>query len=104
MADVYDSPEFQRYANRVRAELEPMIKDSAVCVSILPSGETDVKFAVELGYMIMLDKPIIVVVQPGSKVPSKLALVADIIVEGRPGEPGFEGRFKAAIGKVIPNA
>ena len=100
--DVYNSPEFQRYAKRVREELEPMMKDSAVCVSILPSGETDVKFAVELGYMIMLDKPIIVVVQPGSKVPAKLTKVADIIVEGSVADPDFQDRFKAAIDRVVP--
>lgn len=60
-----------------------MINDSSVCVSIVPENamQTDVKFAVELGFMIMMDKPIIAVVRPGTKVPSKLVLVADIIIE-----------------------
>jgi hypothetical protein len=60
----------------------------------------DVKFAVELGFMVMLDKPIIAVVSPGSKVPLKLAKVADEIVEGDIGDPDFQERFHAAIDRV----
>jgi nucleoside 2-deoxyribosyltransferase len=39
-----------------------------------------VKFAVELGFAIMLNKPIIAVLQPGGTLPDKLRLVADEIV------------------------
>jgi nucleoside 2-deoxyribosyltransferase len=101
MTDPFDSKEFRRYAERVRRELIPMIKESAVTLSLVPpDGEVDVKFAVELGFMIMLDKPIIAVVSSGRKVPLKLVKVADEIVEGDVGDPGFEERFKAAIDRV----
>jgi hypothetical protein len=60
-----------------------------------------VKFAVELGFSIMLDKPIIAVVAPGTQVPGKLVAVADEIVEGVPGQPGFEERFHAALARVL---
>lgn len=80
-------PEFDAYAKRIRAELVPMIEDSACTVSIVPSGEVDIKFAVELGVSIMLDKPIIAVVAPGAKVPAKLVAVADRILEVDPSDP-----------------
>jgi hypothetical protein len=58
-----------------------MMEDSEVMVSISPpEGKTDIKFAVELGLMIMLDKPIMVVAGPDRPIPPKLALVADKIV------------------------
>jgi hypothetical protein len=76
-----DDAEFEAYAERVLTELVPKIEDSAVTVSLVPSGPSDVKFAVELGLSIMLDKPIIAVVDPGAEVPAKLVQVADEIVE-----------------------
>ena len=99
--DPWKDPGWLEYAEHVKAELIPMIKDSAVTLSIVPSdNKPDPKFAVELGYMIMLDKPIIAIVNPGSKVPLKLAKVADEIVEGAPGDPDFEKRLMAAMDRV----
>lgn len=65
----------------VRQTLVPKLKSSGAVVSIVPEGQTDVKFAVELGLSIMLDKPIIAILRPGTKIPAKLALVADRIIE-----------------------
>lgn len=100
-SDPFDDPAFKRYAKRCRDELEPMMKDSAVCMSILPSLEhVDVKFATELGFMIMLDKPIIAIVQANSKVPSKLVLIADEIVEGDLDDPSMKARLMEAMDRV----
>ena len=99
--DPWEDPGWRRYAQHCREMLEPMVADSAVCLSLVPPGnKVDPKFAVELGYMIMLDKPIIAVVRPGSRVPLKLAKVADEIVEGDIGDPDFEGRLHAAMNRV----
>lgn len=98
--DPFTGSEWEEYAAHVRDEVIPMIKNSAVALSLVPSGKPDVKFAVELGMMIMLDKPIIAIVNPGSKVPNKLALVADEIVEGSVDDPDFQGRLMAALDRV----
>ena len=42
--------------------------------------DVDLRFAVQLGIFIMLDKPLIVVVLPGRTVPDRLARVADAVV------------------------
>lgn len=98
-ADPFDSPQFRAYSKRVREELIPKIEKSAVAVSLV-NGTTDVKFAVELGFMIMLDKPIIALVTPGMKVPEKLVLVADEIVEGDINDPTMVERLNAAIRRI----
>lgn len=86
-------------ARRARETLEPMVRDSAVAMSIY-TGKIDPKMALETGYMILLDKPIIAIVTPGAKVPAKLAMVADEIVEGEIGDPDFQARMMAAMDRV----
>lgn len=76
-----DQGSFEQWARRVLDDLVPKIRDSAVTVSLVPTNEADVKYAVELGLSIMLDKPIILLVRPGTRVPERLIRVADRIVE-----------------------
>ena len=91
-------PHFLMYAQHVRDELIPMIQGSAVTLSLVPpDNEIDVKFATELGYMIMMDKPIIAVVTRNCKVPAKLIQVSDAIVEGEIDDPDFKTRLAEAI-------
>jgi hypothetical protein len=105
--DWSQDPGFQEYAQHVRDELIPMIKDSAVALSLVPpDGVPDVKFAVELGYMIMLDKPIISILRPGAEPSAKLCAVTDEFVEGEMDQPDFQQRLIAAMARVrdkIPN-
>ncbi|WP_142282902.1 hypothetical protein [Mycobacterium aquaticum] len=99
--DPFDTPEFRDYARRVRTELIPKLRDSAASISLVPNGPTDVKFAVELGLSIMLDKPIVAVVPPGTKVPAKLVAVADRIVEGDLNDRTLADRLNTAIREVL---
>jgi hypothetical protein len=73
-------PEFKAWAAQVADSLIPMMNNSEVVVSLAPEGETDIKYAVELGLSIMMDKPIIVVAMPGQPLPVRLHRVADAIV------------------------
>lgn len=69
------------WVKHVKDELIPMIDDSAYVMSLVPKADdVDVKFAVELGLSIMLDKPIIAIVHPGTPIPGKLKTVADYII------------------------
>jgi hypothetical protein len=79
--DPFDSVQWRQYASRALEDLVPKMAESAITVSLVPEGETDIKFALELGLAIMLDKPILAVVRPGSKVPERLVRAADLIVE-----------------------
>lgn len=95
-------PEFREFSDHVRDELVPRLRGSAMTVSLYTIGaRTDVKFAVELGLSIMLDKPIIVVVAPGVVVPEKMIKIADEIVEATVGDENFTPRLNAAIERVL---
>jgi hypothetical protein len=97
--DPFESAGWLEYAQHARDTLEPMVRDSAVTMSLY-TGKIDPKMAMETGYMIMLDKPIIAVITPGTPVPAKLVTVADEIVEGEVTDPDFEGRLHAAMDRV----
>lgn len=97
--DPFQSEDWRTYAAHVIDELVPMIRDSAVTVSLTPDGPSDVKFAVELGLSIMLDKPIIVVLMPGRKIPGKLVAMADRVVEGHPDPLVTHGRIAPAAAR-----
>jgi hypothetical protein len=77
---------------------------SRLAMTLVPRGDTDVKFAVELGLAIMMGKPIIALALPGATVPYGLRKVADeIIVADLDTEAGREQadrQMKAAIARV----
>lgn len=74
-------PEAKAFLAAAARDLPGKIGGSAMCISLVPDGEIDPKFAVELGYMIMLDRPIIAVVVPGATIGEKFAKVVDRFVE-----------------------
>ena len=79
--DLTPDPEFKALEARVHAHVLPMIRKSAMTMTVVPKGETDIKFAVELGLSIMLDKPLVLVIRPGMKIPDKLRAIADEVIE-----------------------
>jgi hypothetical protein len=61
--------------------LMPRVLNDDYCVSIVPEvNRLDARFCIELGVMVMHDKPILAIVQPSAWVPDKLTLVADHII------------------------
>lgn len=58
----------------------PAMRASHAMVPIW-SGGVDVKMSVEVGAAILMDKPLILVVQSGIPVPDKIVRVADRIIE-----------------------
>lgn len=77
----WDDPGAQQWIGHVRETLVPMLDNSLVTVSLAPPVDSpDIKFAVELGLSIMMDKPLLLVVTEGRPVPTKLQMVADGLV------------------------
>ena len=97
--DWSNNPQVQSWFDEVRQDLVPKLQDSAATVSIVPGGEPDVKFAVELGMSIMLDKPIILVAD-GRPIPAKLRAIASAIVEGDFDHPLTQQKLASAINLV----
>lgn len=95
--------EFEEFEERVRRELIPKIEESNIFVSITPmsADQVDVKFALELGLAIMLDKPILAVIRPGTHIPDKLAKVVDRFVEMDLNDPTQADRLNEGIKEML---
>ena len=78
--DPWQEPTAKRWVRHVINDMVPKLKGSVASISIVPDSNGDVKFWVELGAAIMMDKPIIAVAIGHRQVPEKLRLVADEIV------------------------
>jgi hypothetical protein len=89
------------FVSHVRRDAVEKIAGSAVFVSLAPEGEPDIKFAVELGIAIMLDKPILVVRIPGRPVPEHLRRVADEIVDADVDLEEGRDRLQQAIVRML---
>ena len=75
------------------------IYTSAVGISLVPDEATgtDVKFAIELGFMVMYDKPILAIVTPGQKISKKLEQIADKIIYADVNKPGASAKIAKEI-------
>lgn len=93
--DPWDDPQVSRWTAHVRHQLVPMIRGSTITACLNP-GDPDVKAAVELGYMILLDKPIAVFTL-GRPLPDKLRAVADVVIDGNPSDPAARAAFIAFL-------
>lgn len=102
--DPWDDPQARRWSRDVLTNMVPKLRESAISLSLVPTdpSEGDVKFAVEFGFSIMLDKPIILMVRPGTVVPAKMLAVADEIVEYDPDDQaGTQQRLEAALTDIV---
>lgn len=91
---------WSEYWERFRRETLPMIMSSAVSLSIYcgDGSDFDVKHATELGAMLLLDKPLILVCAVGAVIPSRLRRAADVVIEDwNPLDPSCQARIEAAI-------
>jgi len=96
----YDDPEWDEFVRNVREGTVKQIDSSAFVMSLVPSDEVDIKFAVELGLSIMLDKPLLVVAHRGRDVPDRLRRVADEVVEVDLDTEAGAAELSAAIARI----
>lgn len=73
-------PNFKRWMQHVLKDMKPKMEESALICQLVPDDEGEVKFWVELGASIMMDKPIVAVAFEGRQIPKKLRMIADEIV------------------------
>lgn len=87
-----EDPEVKRWLKHANKSLRPMIKSSTYTIALMTGSDPDAKQAVEVGFMILMDKPLVLAVTPGSVIPRKLARCADAIVEVDLLDPEFSQR------------
>ena len=72
------------FSEAFRKDGLPKIMSSAVTLTLLGDRdprEWDIKQAVELGAILLLDKPLILVCVPGATIPTRLRKAADLVIE-----------------------
>lgn len=78
-----DSEEFKTFAEDWFNRVLPHMKETALVMTVAPEdGVADVKIAVEIGFSILLDKPLIVVAPEGRHVAERLLRIADHVITG----------------------
>lgn len=97
---VWDDPEMQRYLEHARTTLQPMVDHSAFVISVAPEKGPDPKIAMETGYMMWLDKPLIVVASKGQKVPRNIRKVAEVVIYGEPNDPKVMAQLQKAMNRL----
>jgi len=91
------------FSRSFRTDGLPKILSSGVCLAVVGGDGTDVdvKQAAELGAMLLLDKPIILVCTPGAVIPSRLRRAADVVIEEwHPDNPDAQDRMAAALRRL----
>src|SRR5262249_27934038 len=100
--DPFTGPDWDGFVKDATENMLPKLSLSGAGLVLVPDNKTDVKSAVQLGFMVMQDKPILAVIEPGVQVPEKLLAVADAIVIGNPQDPDFQDKFNAAMERMLP--
>lgn len=78
----WEDPDIKGFLDEASQAVPPLLDHCSVAASLLPSdGVPDAKIAVEIGYILLMNKPLILLVAPGTEVPTGLARAADEIVE-----------------------
>jgi hypothetical protein len=91
-----------RWEQAAREDLAPKVASSAYVMAIAAAGDVDPKQALELGYAILLDKPLVVVVPAGRQPPPGLARIARRVVQLRhgPDTPQAQQQLMAELGSL----
>jgi hypothetical protein len=79
----YDDDGFRAWADDMRKRLIPNMKDSANVLMIAPNLDSgfDIEFALQIGATILLEKPLILLVDRKRTIPPKLRAIADRVIE-----------------------
>lgn len=98
--DPWDDPRARQWFARAQHQLLPKIESSTFVMSVIPE-QPDAKIAVELGFAILLDKPIVLYCPPGRSYPDHLRRVADHIVVGDIDDPETKRRMNEVIDRML---
>lgn len=97
----YEARAWKDYARRFKDEVVPKIDASAITMMMPgPVGDFDVQQATELGAMILMDKPIIVVAEEGQKISGALERAATKVIRGDITSDVFRDQLAAEIAEA----
>jgi nucleoside 2-deoxyribosyltransferase len=102
MKDLFNDKSVQEYLDRFRREVLPKLEESSAVLVIGPEDkDADIKIALEVGFAVLLNKPLIVVKLDGRECSPRLLTIADHVIEGDMGKDAE--RITAQISEILNN-
>jgi hypothetical protein len=92
-----EQQEWDQFVRHVREGTVRQMAGSAFVTSLVPQGKPDIKFAVELGLAIMMEKPLILLARSGRDIPPKLRKIADGVIVADPDTEAGQRKAAAAM-------
>lgn len=101
MGSEREAVSMEKWLEHARKKLVPAAKASQVMALIVPDGEPDLKVALEVGLMVLLDKPFLLLVFEDRPVPGNLARLARATVQADVNDSeGTQARLREAVKKL----
>lgn len=105
----HDEAEFSEWVRERQQNLLPKVAQSEYVMSFVPETKhrSDIKFCLELGVSLMMDKPLILVDAPGVDIPARLASIADAVIHldhppfTEEGTAQLADRYPAAVAQLV---
>jgi hypothetical protein len=91
--------ELKKYLDHAGKNVLPHIRNSAFSIAVMDE-RVDAKMCFEVGAMVLLDKPVIVVAVPGAKISTNLKRVASVIIQGDISDPRVQDELQTALRRV----
>jgi hypothetical protein len=90
------------YSQAFREKLMPQLLSSAVCIAMYDAegDDAEIRFATQLGIMLLYDKPIILTHPAGLELPERLRRIADEVVELDLGDPACQDALVGALRRL----
>jgi len=95
-----DDRQVSEFARRYAKKMFPNLKESALFVSILPNEDPAPESCLDLGAAILYDKPIVIMVLKGNRVPAALRRAADRLIEVEEFDDDAKLQLQAAMEEV----
>jgi len=99
-ASFMDEPEVREWLESADRELLPMMERSRIALALF-GGKIDAKLCLEIGAVVLYDKPIVIMATDANEVPANLAKCATQIVRGDPTDPLTKKRLADAVAKIV---
>ncbi|QGJ96514.1 deoxycytidylate deaminase [Arthrobacter phage BeatusComedenti] len=96
-----EPPYIRKLIEAAERDVLPRVRHTDACVVVVPE-EPDVKIAIEIGLGVMMDKPVILLVRAGCRVPEKLMMIADeIVATDLTNRASLQAALDAAVERLV---
>lgn len=102
---IIETSDWEGYSHHVAKTLLPGLRETEVVAALYNGPDaTDVKMATEIGYALLLGKPIVLIASYGTSIPDQLRQAAAAVVIGDMGDPQTRLDLATALDVILTNS